>query len=1015
MSTLTGSRIDLVTLTRQAKQYRDEALTSATAAKASASKAAISASLATSKAADIVARQAAIEAVISANIPAHQWSGTKLQLKNPNGAWGTQVDLRGPAGPKGDQGVPGIKGDTGAVGPPVALSNGAPLALGAVALPGISGLASRADHVHPMPSKADIGLANVENLSPLAMPISTAVQAALDGHEARIDALEVGGGGGGGGGPLPTPINITGNGTAGPYTLPAAVGGDGGVLIFVEGVPQQVGVDFSYAGNQLTFLTLTPAVGHKIYGWVLSGLAVGTPAPGSVGAAQIDADEAAGIKLALNLPPTVRDYGAVGDGTTLDHAAVVSARTAAGETGEVYYPKGTYRLSSRVGVPQSRATGPGLLTDGVITWPANRALRRKAVSMLRTDDAVVIDGVGYAHLPSFIEADDGALVGCWYSGDNHGQGDDMGVSLLHPAGTTAFTLNGNVASGGVVDMGGQGSRVQVICEGDETGRTFTFTGTIGGVVGATLTVAGVNAAAATSAGRLTRITAVSSSPATAGRVSIGLYTVPSDLKVGISDDGGQTWNVIVLGNGRTGWAARYYECVILKNAEGRLIVMAQYWDMVGSVIYQRWISDDNGRTWSAPKSVSFDFAWVSTPYIYGNPKLGRDGGIRIAAYDGAGSFVLTSYDDGATWTRSAVIAHPGGGQTYGEPGFEMLDDENWILMLRHNGATSAFKQFVSLNGGASWAAKGDTNLPITGSYVSSELQKFAMAIDGRLGVANLHGERSTTSTAPPFPSSIAITTARADDAMSFANTWSRPRQLVSFLPAAWATATSYARDAYVLASNGGTYRALTAHTSGASTEPGAGASWTTAWEYIPVRGGYPSAVVDEHTGRGGFAYAHEEGYRTSSVRWMRLDLNRHTSRNNGLTDTFVPIVVGSTVAGPNAYNAGATSGAIMRIGDMVFLDFEVTIVGSLVSTGNLSIQPAVAGTIPKPVGSRTLGDVQISITSAGINTRRMRTVNNSEKFDLLHETSTAFSFVTAAEVGADAVISGTIAYRTADP
>ncbi|NBN62766.1 hypothetical protein [Pannonibacter tanglangensis] len=56
-------------------------------------------------------RKTEIEALIAANIPGHEWTGTSLRLRNPDGQLGTPVDLRGPAGPQGapgPQGVPGI-------------------------------------------------------------------------------------------------------------------------------------------------------------------------------------------------------------------------------------------------------------------------------------------------------------------------------------------------------------------------------------------------------------------------------------------------------------------------------------------------------------------------------------------------------------------------------------------------------------------------------------------------------------------------------------------------------------------------------------------------------------------------------------------------------------------------------------------------------------------------------------------------------------------------------------------
>jgi hypothetical protein len=805
---------------------------------------------------------------------------------------------------------------------------------------------------------------------------------------------------------------VAGDNTVGPYTLPAVIPTAGSIFLHVDGVAKRVNVDFTYAGATVT-MAAPVAPTSVIHGWIAAGLAVAAVSPGAVNAASINSGEAAGIKSALGIRRRdVNDYGTVGDGITSDQVAVTAARTAAGEGGEVYYPEGTYRLTSRVGVPQGRGVGPGMLTDGTITWPADRTRRRKRAFALRTDDGVTIDATGYCHLPSGIEADDGAFVVPYYAGSNHGQADDQGVAKLHAAGTTVFTINGNEASGGQVSMGGQGSRVQIVCEGDETGKNFTVSGIVNGVAD-TEVVAGVNASSATTTKRFTLVSAAQSDAPTAGRVSIGLFTVPSDLKVALSDDGGQTWNKITLGDGRTGWAARFYECVIVKNADGRLIVLAQYWDMVGSVIYRRWISDDNGRTWSAPKAVTFSgFAFTGTPYIYGNPKLGKDGGIRIAAYDSAAAFVLTSYDDGATWTRSATIAHPGGGQTYTEPGLLMHDDDEWVLILRLNGTTSAFKQFRTFDGGASWAAQGDTNLIVSGAYASPEGQSFIGPLDGRVTDAALITARPTTSTAPSNPGTISVMTAKAEDVMTSPTRWSRPYQLVSFLPATWVDTTVYAADTYVYdTSSKGTYRALVAHTASAAlNRPGSGASWQTYWEYLPIRSGYPSAMIDEHTGQGGFVWAKELTYRTSAVMFNRLNLNRYVSRANGETYAFNPILVGDGGGAANVMSLQV--GEYSRVADIVRLSFGMTIT-TLNATGNLSIQPDVAGSIPKPATNRDLGHLEISTRVAGITAGYMKSAPGEEKFNLQHESSTAISLITAAELGAAPItIIGSIVYRT---
>jgi hypothetical protein len=71
------------------------------------------------------------------------------------------VGVPGETGPAGPTGPTGPQGPTGPAGPGASLSNATPSALGA-ASSGTSPDASRADHVHTMPSAADVGaLANV--------------------------------------------------------------------------------------------------------------------------------------------------------------------------------------------------------------------------------------------------------------------------------------------------------------------------------------------------------------------------------------------------------------------------------------------------------------------------------------------------------------------------------------------------------------------------------------------------------------------------------------------------------------------------------------------------------------------------------------------------------------------------------------------------------------------------------------------------------------------------------------
>ena len=74
--------------------------------------------------------------------------------------------IQGEVGPQGPQGIQGEVGPQGPQGDQPPLSTNAPLALG-VASSGSSAIASREDHIHPMPSAADIGAATAEEVNTL--------------------------------------------------------------------------------------------------------------------------------------------------------------------------------------------------------------------------------------------------------------------------------------------------------------------------------------------------------------------------------------------------------------------------------------------------------------------------------------------------------------------------------------------------------------------------------------------------------------------------------------------------------------------------------------------------------------------------------------------------------------------------------------------------------------------------------------------------------------------------------
>ena len=67
---------------------------------------------------------------------------------------------------------------------------------------------------------------------------------------------------------------------------------------------------------------------------------------------------------------------------------------------------------------------------------------------------------------------------------------------------------------------------------------------------------------------------------------------------------------------------------------------------------------------------------------------------------------------------------------------------------------------------------------------------------------------------------------------------------------AWVTATAYDEDELgdgeVVSQSGAYYRCIASHTSGASTQPGVGASWATVWEVLtlPFVGGMCSTWIE---------------------------------------------------------------------------------------------------------------------------------------------------------------------------
>ena len=89
------------------------------------------------------------------------------------------------------------------------------------------------------------------------------------------------------------------------------------------------------------------------------------------------------------------------------------------------------------------------------------------------------------------------------------------------SGAEDLTLDGALVSGGVATLAAA-QQIVITSVGDDTGVTFTITGTDANGTVSVITLVGVNAGAATSTGHLVTVTNVATSGATAADVTVGV-------------------------------------------------------------------------------------------------------------------------------------------------------------------------------------------------------------------------------------------------------------------------------------------------------------------------------------------------------------------------------------------------------------------------------------------------------------------------------------------------------------
>lgn len=159
---------------------------------------------------------------------------------------------------------------------------------------------------------------------------------------------------------------------------------------------------------------------------------------------------------------------------------------------------------------------------------------------------------------------------------------------------------------------------------------------------------------------------------------------------------------------------------------------------------------------------------------------------------------------------------------------------------------------------------------------------------------------------------------------------------------AWATATAYS-ESDVVTNNGSSYIATSAHTSGASTEPGTGGSWTTVWQLVASKGDTGAA------GSGAFSFSDTTVTADRANDYIPLydGSDSNAEKKAALTDWITTAIAASTSNGEGA--------ALIGIEDSATAITATTVEGALAEVWTTFVKLA-GGTMS---GNLTLADNQI--------------------------------------------------------
>lgn len=142
--------------------------------------------------------------------------------------------------------------------------------------------------------------------------------------------------------------NFTGTGVAVAFTLGQAPGGENNTQVYIDGVYQQKDT-YSVSSTTLTFSTAPPNL-STIEVMVIDAYEIGSTTAAQVSFTQSGSTYGRNVQLKLQESISVLDFGAIGDGVTDDTVAIQAAidylKTGNNIGGEIFFPRGTYIISS---------------------------------------------------------------------------------------------------------------------------------------------------------------------------------------------------------------------------------------------------------------------------------------------------------------------------------------------------------------------------------------------------------------------------------------------------------------------------------------------------------------------------------------------------------------------------------------------------------------------------------------------------------------------------------------------